>query len=298
MNKCKEQVKEQYSIDIYDRFPQNDVDAWVKFYEYNFLYDRMFLCKFQGIDCAPMPIIPASFPVIVKPIVNLLGMGNNACIIQDIETFNKYKYCSHFWCKYVQGQHLSWDFLIDKGCISFVCCFEGVPHSKHFGVFEYWSLQHNNNQIPQSINKLISTYLYDYKGFINVETINNSIIECHLRVGDLDQLPLYVLYDVLLVSVGKKDTVDKKNSEDIFLFPVWQQVDEETNLQGVRDYLIDVWEEVIIDSEFVRQYMFDNVDHASPNGYKRWFVINTSVFNQGMKLKQAIEEDLVNKFSV
>lgn len=299
IHKCRNDILNKHHVDIYELYPRNDIEAWIKYTQYNIIYDRMFLCKIQGIIHAPMPITPKKFPVIVKPIINLLGMGNKAAIIKNIDEFNDYWHCGHFWCEYIAGRHLSWDFVIKKGQIMFTCCFEGSPHSEQFGAFEFWKYIKKAPKPLDAIKTLICIYLHDYSGFLNVETINNRIIECHLRMGDIDQLPRYALKKSLLINVESYKGLKFNNIrifKDIFLLPIWQKKYNGLDLQEVRNYLIDTWEQKIIESNVVDQYLFDDIHQACPGQYKRWFIINTALFQEGLYLKRSIEADLIQKF--
>ena len=43
----------------------------------------MFIMEFQNIEHNPVPIEPKKFPVVIKPIINLRGMGINSFFIQN-----------------------------------------------------------------------------------------------------------------------------------------------------------------------------------------------------------------------
>ena len=44
-------------------------------------------------------------------------------------------------------------------------------------------------------------YLKNYTGNINLETINQKIIEVHLRMGDIDQLPVEIIKLIILIHI-------------------------------------------------------------------------------------------------
>ena len=54
-----------------DYLPKNDLNAWNKYKEYNFLYNKMFIANLENLKYAPMPIEPDNYPVVSKPIINL-----------------------------------------------------------------------------------------------------------------------------------------------------------------------------------------------------------------------------------
>ena len=57
-------------------------------------------CEFQGIEHAPMPIEPSTYPVIIKPIINLYGMGLNIIKVNNQEEFYDNWYNNNFWMKF------------------------------------------------------------------------------------------------------------------------------------------------------------------------------------------------------
>ena len=43
-------------------------------------------------------------------------------------------------------------------------------------------------------------------------------------------------------------------------------------------------------------YYFDKVKHSYPNNFKRWFLFSIEDFNQGIIIKNRIQNDIINKF--
>ena len=70
--------------------PINDIDAWSHFTKYNWIYNKIKICQTQKIPCAPIGTTPPSFPVILKPIINLYGMGWGSRVVN-----NKKEYLKH-----------------------------------------------------------------------------------------------------------------------------------------------------------------------------------------------------------
>lgn len=301
-NQLKKEIKKDFGIDIDNFCPKNDLDAWQKYPNYNFLYNKMFICKIQNLKYAPMPILPKKFPVVIKPITNLMGMGLNSIKITSKKEFIKYFNSNHFWCEFITGEHLSWDLLLINGIIKYVCCFKGFKNQKKFGTFKYWKFIKNINT-PNFFFEFVDTYLKNFSGCINLETINNKIIECHLRMGDIDQLPKdhlrYILYTYINkndVLKGNNDIVNIPIKKNIFLIPIWQDIKEHHNLDLIYEYLEKNWEQIIIDNKYVNMYYFDQVNHATPGKFKRWFLISTNNYKKINLLKSDIENDLKQKF--
>lgn len=298
-SRVRKEILNEYNVDISDVIPKNDLEAWILFPKYNFIYNKLFLFQYQNIDCDPMPIFPNEYPIVIKPIINLMGMGLNAIKINNDIEFKQHLTNNHFWCKYIDGEHLSWDIIVRNGIIIYFCCFKGYKN-KIFGAFNYWKLV-NKKTLPKIIKKLIKDHLKGYTGCLNCETINNKIIECHLRIGDADQLPKEYLKLFYLNYIDNKIDIKMEISKlninhEIFLIPVWQNVDKIDKLDEIYQYLIDNWENKINDNEYIKFYYFDKPGHAYPSNLKRWFLFVVHEYKKGYQLKKLIEKDLVNNY--
>jgi len=162
-------------------FPTNDISSWIKYTEYNFIYDKLSLAQLQNLDCAPLPIIPTIFPVIVKPIINLYGMSRGLKKINNYEEFILIKENGYFWEKYLDGNQYNYDIVIENGKIIDSFCYHSVPFPLNDGTFLYH--QYIKNNIPLNIVKLIEELMENYTGFMNIELIDGYIIEAHLRLN-------------------------------------------------------------------------------------------------------------------
>ena len=160
-------------------FPTNDIASWIKFSEYNFIYDKLSLAQLQNLECAPLPISPQQFPVIVKPIINLYGMSRGLKKINNYEEFILIKENGYFWEKYLDGDQYNYDLVIENGKIIDSFCYHSMPLNE--GTFLYHKYIKKN--IPLNIIKLIETLMIDYTGFMNIELIDGYIIEAHLRLN-------------------------------------------------------------------------------------------------------------------
>ena len=71
--------KSLYNIIIDNNFSEkifvNDSDAWLYNPDHQFIYNKLWIAQSQFIDCAPMEVYPNKYPVVFKPIINLIGMS-------------------------------------------------------------------------------------------------------------------------------------------------------------------------------------------------------------------------------
>lgn len=309
LSSAKKQIKQQFNINPDNYIEKNDLTAWRNNSDLNFVYNKMFICELQKIDHAPMPIEPKSYPVVVKPIINLYGMGLNSKIINNKEEFYNNWLSNNFWSEYLVGDHLSWDFVIRKGKLIYSIVFQGFKFDdkERFGTFSYWELINHEMKIPDSINNLIKKYFKNYTGNLNIETIGNKIIEVHLRMGDIDQLPIPILKLIILNKVIDNDNYDKiiKNAfhkfksnklNKIYLIPVWYKIKPNTDLTEIKEYLQQNWEKIIQKNDLIYFYYFDENSESYPGTNKRCFLFSTEYFDQINKLKYDIEYDLIKNF--
>ncbi len=178
---------EQYASIVVPKgvvIPTTDDAAWEHFPTYRWVYNRLEIALSQGIACAPVGIDPKAYPLFLKPITNLYGGGLGARSIESEEEFGKYEHLSgHFWMEYLTGEHLSHDLVLIDGKAAYALTFRG--HSLGQGMFDYWEIIEENKACGYS-KTWVEKHLRGYTGCVNIETIGNRIIECHLRMGDID----------------------------------------------------------------------------------------------------------------
>ncbi|MBI3291082.1 hypothetical protein HYZ76_02250, partial [Candidatus Falkowbacteria bacterium] len=63
--------------------------------------------------------------------------------------------------------------------------------------------------------------LSDYTGTVNVETIGGKIIECHLRMGDIDRLGNVCLMQNIIDIYAGKEWTFKEKIPPFYLFALW-----------------------------------------------------------------------------
>ena len=152
MNRYKDELNHFQNISI----PESDSEAYIKYTKYNSVYNKLEIAKIQDLDCNPFPCLPNKFPVVSKPIINLFGMGLNSKKINNTKEFLKELPTNNFWCEFLDGDHISWDFIIRDGKIEYYTCFFGKK--KTFGTFKYWS-QIEKKELFPNILLIIKIYI-------------------------------------------------------------------------------------------------------------------------------------------
>jgi hypothetical protein len=163
--------------------PTKDWEAWPLYPDHRWIYDKLAVALSQGLDAAPHGVIPHSFPVFSKPMMNLRSMGAGSLPIPDIETYRGSLNPGHFWCTLLTGTHVSTDAAIVNG--NAVWWRHATGATAPGGTFDYW---HIHAEAMPDIEDWCGTwarrYLAGYTGMVNFETIGSRIIEAHLRFAD------------------------------------------------------------------------------------------------------------------
>jgi hypothetical protein len=153
--------------DIYDD------EVWAKVHNNDiWIFDKLILSRKLGHLCGPAGIaVPASGNYVVRPCVNIMGMGRGASI-QWIDSDTTHLPAGYFWQEVFVGDHLSVDY--QDGVQ--VRCTQGFQTPGDLTRFNRWLLVDKNPVMPVVIKDFICVY-YD----VNIELINGRVIEVHLR---------------------------------------------------------------------------------------------------------------------
>lgn len=189
-----------------------------KFYtHFNHVYNKLWISQSQKLICGQLYHQPPRFPVIIRPQINLDGMGKDARFINNIEDFHKVTNSNLFWVQKLNGNHYSVDIFLNSRGIQGIICFQGYPGFKF--TFKYWKYL-DSYQLPKNIINWISIHLKNYHGVFNLEIIENHIIECHLRIGDLIFFQNHQLLQLVINCHLDKDVILPKLPK-IFLIPIF-----------------------------------------------------------------------------
>ena len=167
--------------------PTTDEVAWEYFHEFRWVYNKMDLCETLGVPYGPIGTKPSTYPVCVKPIINLMGGSVKSQVCHNPEEYAKVTDPGLFWSSYAMGDHYSVDYVMCRGVPTEYFAFYG--EKLQHGAFDFWSLQQD---LPEEVHRTIYNWLEEnleeYTGIVNIEIIGHQIIEAQLRMGDLDRL--------------------------------------------------------------------------------------------------------------
>ena len=269
--------------------PTKDWEAWTLYPAHRWIYDKLAVALSQGLDAAPHCVIPPSFPVFSKPMMNLRSMGAGSLPIPDLETYRASLNPGHFWSTLLTGAHVSTDAAIVDGHAVWWRHATGATAAG--GTFDYW---HIHAEAMPEIEHWCGTWarqhLAGYTGMVNFETIGSRIIEAHLRFAD--QWPdLYgpgwVPALIRLYATGQWDFDDtgRGDAYSVVLFgphgpayrhPRGETVDKARAVKGVSSVQISFHEDR------------DPSYHSMPPGGFRLAVINATSLDAGREARDIL----------
>lgn len=175
--------KTRYKIPFTEKLVTNDKEAYKVYPKFNFVYDKYFVAKSQGLKCGFMNQKPKNYPVFIKPRIGL-GGGNKDCFkIRNIEEFNEFEQREDmFWCEYIDGQEASSDFVIKNGNVLYELNYK--IDKKPGTIIGVKTIVSNENKCPFSVKQWIRKYLGGFSGPCNIQYIDDKIIEVGLRFDE------------------------------------------------------------------------------------------------------------------
>jgi len=264
--------------------PTNDFEAY-KFYEqYNFLYNKKWIAESQNIRCGTSRDVPDNYPIIVRPIINLHGMSKGAYFLDNNNISKVSKISDNdFWIEILKGEHISVDVYYNDHGILGIIAFLGVPN-KLF-TFKYWEYL-PDYQLPVEIGKWIKRNLLGFKGVFNLEIIGGKIIECHLRIGDLNYFQSEELTN-LIIQCHQNIDIKLPKLNKIYLIPVFVEKGKYVKLKQE-----DIWMCVRRSNNFdyILNYFIDPSPEsvANPLGGDRVCNLTVSDLDRGFNVKKDI----------
>ena len=154
----------------------DDDDVWFDCHNKDtWIFDKLILSRKLGYTCGPIDAwVPKPDYYIVRPCVNLAGMGRGATI-EYIKRDTDHLPVGYFWCEIFKGRHLSVDY--SDGRQKLIT--EGLRIKENpLWKFDKWIRVNDEVEYPSILNELNGDY-----PIINCEFIGRNLIEVHLRAN-------------------------------------------------------------------------------------------------------------------
>ena len=276
--------------------PTEDSDAWMWNPKHRWVYDKIAVAQSQGLQAGPHGVMPPFFPVFSKPIVNLRGMGIGSRIISDEAAYLRHSTPGHMWMPLLEGKHVSSDVAVADGVPRWWRHVTGKPAGE--GTFDLWTVHAASDPaIESACGEWIQKHLAGYTGMLNLETINGTIIEAHLRISD--QWPdlygeAWVEALVRFYQTRKWDFADRDRCDgySVVLFgpkdrryrhPPRELVEDILRTPGISSVQITFHEERTLDS------------HAMPPGGFRLAIVNAWDLPAGKAARERLRAWFLNR---
>lgn len=163
------------ATDDADGYRWNPAHRWV--------YNKLLIAESQGLECAPHGVDPPHYPVFSKPIINLDGMGVGSRRLSSAEEYALARQPGHMWMTLLEGEHVSSDAAVVDGKMRWIRHVLGL--AKTGGTFDYWTIEERRRPILEAhCARWIESFMAGYTGMLNIESIDDGIIEVHLRFAD------------------------------------------------------------------------------------------------------------------
>ena len=150
------------------------IDEWKSIHSDDlWVYNKLFLNQRLRHLCGPTGVpVPYSGYYIVRPSINLLGMGRFSRIEWIYKSTDNF-HPAEFWCEIFEGPHLSVDFYNQK---SELVVLGERDNDEPLYKWKKWTKINREVEFPEILKNLKG----DYK-WINCEFIGNKLIEVHFR---------------------------------------------------------------------------------------------------------------------
>ena len=163
------------------QYPEDDIDVWNSSDIHQddlWIFDKLIVSKKLGYICGPKGVdVPESGYYIIRPCVNLLGMGRGAEIrwLDAGRDTAEQMPDGFFWCQVFKGRHLSIDFQDRQQ----VLCVEGIKDDND-PLWKWKKWKRTDDTFIHYPDFIMDQLKGEYK-YINIEMIDGNIIEIHLR---------------------------------------------------------------------------------------------------------------------
>ena len=138
--------------------------------DYLWVMDKLILSRKLGYSCGPVGLpVPESGEYIVRPCVNMLGLGLGASK-EYLKDATDHLPVGFFWCEWFEGRHLSVDYLHGRQ----ILCVEGHKPPHTFTRWTSWNKTKDVIPFPDILSHIDVP-------IINCEFIGGRLIEVHLR---------------------------------------------------------------------------------------------------------------------
>tara|TARA_Y100000816_G_C26090068_1_gene575919 strand:- start:1003 stop:2136 length:1134 start_codon:yes stop_codon:yes gene_type:complete len=177
-----------WDIKITKSVPDFDGQAYKMYPEHNYVYDKLWVCKTQGIKGGTLEDLIQNrykvdkYPIFIKPRWGHKSASSKNCYkIKNYEELERYKKIPHMmWSEFIDDTEGMTDFIVHNGTIVHQITYK-YSKTQHGVVADDWKYISPENQPPEEMIKWINNHMKGYTGICNVQYRGKIIIEVGLR---------------------------------------------------------------------------------------------------------------------
>ena len=287
-----------WSIKISKNVPDFDGPAFRKYRKHNFVYDKLWIAKSQGLKCGTLeyliehPSTNLEYPIFIKPRHGNKSASSKNCFkIKHHDELQKYKDIPEMiWSEFIAETEGMTDYIIHNGNVVHQITYI-YSDTQHGTIADDWKFISPHNKPPTVIDTWVRANMAGYTGICNVQYRGDKIIEVGLRFARGGAY-IYSTNNLLLI----------KSINDLVNYNKWDYSIDRSEFDFTEFYSFKCYSETPITYIFP-QYLLDA--YMKSNGckefYEYYFEPSGSGlsmvfyqflhedFDKGMKIKKNIE---------
>ena len=179
-----------WPVKISRNMPDFDIQAFRKYRNHNFVYDKLYIAQSQGIRSGTLSEVVKSnnknleFPIFIKPRYGHKSASSKNCY--KIKNFNELKNYENIpemmWSEFINETEGMTDFFLYEGRIVHQITYE-YSTTQHGVVADDWKKISSSNKPPNEITNWVNENMKNFTGPCNVQYRGTKIIEVGLRLA-------------------------------------------------------------------------------------------------------------------
>lgn len=165
--------------------PRFDSTAYKKFPKHNFVYDKLFIARSQGMQCGRLKDLMGKqdvlFPIFAKPRYGHKTASSKNCfkIKSMADLVPLYEIPNMMWSEFVDATEGMTDMVLVNGTIVYQLSYK--YSEKQYGFADVWKYISPDTQPPESVVEWCRKHMAGFTGPLNVQYRADKIIEIGLR---------------------------------------------------------------------------------------------------------------------
>jgi hypothetical protein len=283
---------------ITNDLPRFDAQAYRMNPQYQFVYDKLFIAKSQGMNCGTLDSLRGKkdieFPIFIKPRYGHKSASSKNCY--KIKSYKELEKQFHkpemMWSEFVNATEGMTDFVLVNGEIVYQLTYK--YSEKQHGFADDWKFISPETQPPSEIVEWVKQHMTGYIGPVNVQYRDVKIIEVGMR---------FARSGMYLESAGNKVLIDTIN--DMWRTKTWNH-SRDDKLGFKPFYSFKSWSPIPL-IYLLPQHVVDMIVRSNncmtfyeyyfePTGKSSliFFQLLHHDFDQGMKTKKILEKVMLS----